>query len=33
MQEELARFKKIASGKFAEQFMTAPSPGLFIDHA
>jgi len=28
MQEELARFKKIASGKFAEQFMTAPSPGI-----
>ncbi len=28
MQEELARFKKIASGKFTEQFMTAPSPGI-----
>ena len=28
MQEELERFKKIASDKFAEQFMTAPSPGI-----
>jgi 5-methyltetrahydropteroyltriglutamate--homocysteine methyltransferase len=25
---EIARFKKIAQGKFAEQFMTAPSPGI-----
>jgi 5-methyltetrahydropteroyltriglutamate--homocysteine methyltransferase len=28
IESELARFKKIASGKFAEQFMTAPSPGI-----
>jgi 5-methyltetrahydropteroyltriglutamate--homocysteine methyltransferase len=26
--DELARFKKFASGAFAEQFMTAPSPGI-----
>ncbi|MCW5690338.1 MAG: cobalamin-independent methionine synthase II family protein [Pseudolabrys sp.] len=26
--DELARFKRIASGKFAETFMTAPSPGI-----
>src|SRR6185312_15716334 len=26
--EEIARFKKISQGKFAEQFMTAPSPGI-----
>src|SRR6185369_17185400 len=25
---EIARFKKFASGAFAEQFMTAPSPGI-----
>jgi 5-methyltetrahydropteroyltriglutamate--homocysteine methyltransferase len=25
---EIARFKKIAAGKFSEQFMTAPSPGI-----
>jgi 5-methyltetrahydropteroyltriglutamate--homocysteine methyltransferase len=28
LQGEIARFKKIAQGKFAEQFMTAPSPGI-----
>jgi len=26
--DEIARFKKISQGKFAEQFMTAPSPGI-----
>lgn len=26
--DELARFNRIASGKFAETFMTAPSPGI-----
>ncbi|MGB8611840.1 MAG: cobalamin-independent methionine synthase II family protein, partial [Pseudolabrys sp.] len=26
--KEIARFKKISDGKFAEQFMTAPSPGI-----
>ncbi len=26
--DELARFKRIAAGKFAETFMTAPSPGI-----
>src|SRR5207249_10105260 len=26
--EEIAHFKKYASGAFAEQFMTAPSPGI-----
>src|SRR5438105_5109851 len=26
--DEIARFKKYASGAFAEQFMTAPSPGI-----
>ena len=26
--DEIARFKKISGGKFAEQFMTAPSPGI-----
>src|SRR5579872_6093611 len=28
LENEIARFKKIAQGKFAEQFMTAPSPGI-----
>lgn len=28
LQEELARFKKIAGNRFAETFMTAPSPGI-----
>ena len=28
LESEIARFKKIAEGKFAEQFMTAPSPGI-----
>ena len=28
LESEIARFKKIAQGKFAEQFMTAPSPGI-----
>ena len=28
IENEIARFKKIAEGKFAEQFMTAPSPGI-----
>ena len=28
LESEIARFKKIADGKFAEQFMTAPSPGI-----
>jgi 5-methyltetrahydropteroyltriglutamate--homocysteine methyltransferase len=28
LQGEIARFRKIASGKFAEEFMTAPSPGI-----
>ncbi|HSP50814.1 MAG TPA: cobalamin-independent methionine synthase II family protein [Pseudolabrys sp.] len=28
IENEIARFKKIADGKFAEQFMTAPSPGI-----
>jgi 5-methyltetrahydropteroyltriglutamate--homocysteine methyltransferase len=28
LQDEIARFKRIAEGKFAEQFMTAPSPGI-----
>jgi 5-methyltetrahydropteroyltriglutamate--homocysteine methyltransferase len=28
LEGEIARFKKIAQGKFAEQFMTAPSPGI-----
>jgi 5-methyltetrahydropteroyltriglutamate--homocysteine methyltransferase len=28
IESEIARFKKIAQGKFAEQFMTAPSPGI-----
>jgi len=28
IESELARFKKIAQGKFAEAFMTAPSPGI-----
>jgi 5-methyltetrahydropteroyltriglutamate--homocysteine methyltransferase len=28
IEDEIARFKKIAQGKFAEQFMTAPSPGI-----
>ena len=26
--KEIARFKKISDGKFAEQFMTTPSPGI-----
>jgi 5-methyltetrahydropteroyltriglutamate--homocysteine methyltransferase len=28
LQSEIARFKKFAQGKFVEQFMTAPSPGI-----
>ena len=28
IESEIARFKKIAQGKFAEAFMTAPSPGI-----
>ena len=28
IEKEIARFKKISDGKFAEQFMTAPSPGI-----
>jgi 5-methyltetrahydropteroyltriglutamate--homocysteine methyltransferase len=28
IENEIARFKKISDGKFAEQFMTAPSPGI-----
>jgi len=28
LESEIARFKRIAQGKFAEQFMTAPSPGI-----
>src|SRR5476649_1825566 len=28
IENELARFNKIAAGKFSEQFMTAPSPGI-----
>jgi 5-methyltetrahydropteroyltriglutamate--homocysteine methyltransferase len=28
IESEIARFKKIADGKFVEQFMTAPSPGI-----
>jgi 5-methyltetrahydropteroyltriglutamate--homocysteine methyltransferase len=28
LQSEIARFKKISDGKFGEQFMTAPSPGI-----
>src|SRR3974377_824578 len=28
LESEIARFKKIAEGKFVEQFMTAPSPGI-----
>src|SRR5512139_1464152 len=28
LQSEIARFKKSAEGKFAELFMTAPSPGI-----
>src|SRR5947209_15839866 len=28
IKDEIARFKKYASGSFAEQFMTAPSPGI-----
>jgi len=28
LENEIARFKKIAGGKFAEMFMTAPSPGI-----
>jgi 5-methyltetrahydropteroyltriglutamate--homocysteine methyltransferase len=28
LQSEIARFKKIAQGKFIELFMTAPSPGI-----
>jgi 5-methyltetrahydropteroyltriglutamate--homocysteine methyltransferase len=28
LEDEIARFKRIASGKFAETFMTAPSPGI-----
>ena len=28
IEDEIARFKKHAAGAFAEQFMTAPSPGI-----
>jgi 5-methyltetrahydropteroyltriglutamate--homocysteine methyltransferase len=28
IESEIARFKTIAAGKFSEQFMTAPSPGI-----
>src|SRR5262249_62016946 len=28
IENEIGRFKKIADGKFAERFMTAPSPGI-----
>ena len=28
IENEIGRFKKIAEGKFAEQFITAPSPGI-----
>jgi len=28
IENEIARFKKMADGKFKEQFMTAPSPGI-----
>ncbi|MGB9315182.1 MAG: cobalamin-independent methionine synthase II family protein [Pseudolabrys sp.] len=28
IEKEIARFKKISDGKFAEQFMTTPSPGI-----
>ncbi len=28
LESEIARFKRIAKGKFADQFMTAPSPGI-----
>jgi len=28
IENEIAHFKKISGGKFAEQFMTAPSPGI-----
>jgi len=28
LENEIARFKKIAAGKFSELFMTAPSPGI-----
>ena len=28
IENEIARFKRISDGKFAEQFMTAPSPGI-----
>jgi len=28
IQQEIARFKKAADGKFADMFMTAPSPGI-----
>ncbi|MGB8079222.1 MAG: cobalamin-independent methionine synthase II family protein [Pseudolabrys sp.] len=28
IENEISRFKKISDGKFAEQFMTAPSPGI-----
>ena len=28
IENEIARFKKISGGKFPEQFMTAPSPGI-----
>jgi 5-methyltetrahydropteroyltriglutamate--homocysteine methyltransferase len=28
IENEIARFKKISDGRFAEQFMTAPSPGI-----
>ena len=34
IESEIARFKKISEGKFAEAFMTAPSPGIVsTDHA
>ncbi|HEY5380292.1 MAG TPA: cobalamin-independent methionine synthase II family protein [Pseudolabrys sp.] len=28
LESEIARFKKISAGKFSEQFMTVPSPGI-----
>src|SRR4029079_17177615 len=28
LEHEIARFKRIAQGKFGGQFMTAPSPGI-----
>src|SRR5690606_15713531 len=28
LEREIARFKRISQGRFAERFMTAPSPGI-----